>query len=263
MVPTNPYAHVNEDLSAVATDARRKRQRRCLMSVVIIAGIVAGLIVLFSVTAGRFRTPKFRVRYATFETLNVGNSTANPSFNIEMNTEFGIKNTNFRRFWYRSTTVDFYYREQKVGDGFVWNERVKVRDTRKFTVPVSLSSMNVTSSSELRSDLNGGVLPLRSRSRRDRIGVSLGSHRFDVSSYFASTGSFFFFSTFQNCYAVGTAVRLEIEASSVVNRLASSFTSSSLYQTITQAGEAINDSFPGAIDDPHSGTNTSQAASLD
>ncbi|KAL4564810.1 hypothetical protein LXL04_028881 [Taraxacum kok-saghyz] len=41
-------------------------------------------------------------------------------------------------------------------------------------------------------------------------------------------GSFFFFSTFQNCYAVGTAVRLEIEASSFVNRLASS------YQTITQ-----------------------------
>ncbi|KAL4564802.1 hypothetical protein LXL04_028873 [Taraxacum kok-saghyz] len=47
-------------------------------------------------------------------------------------------------------------------------------------------------------------------------------------------GSFFFFSTFQNCYAVGTVVRLEIEASSVVNRLASSFTSSSIYQTITQ-----------------------------
>ncbi|CAI9274097.1 unnamed protein product [Lactuca saligna] len=165
MVPTNPYGHVNEDLSTVAIDARRKRRRRCLMSVAIVAGFVAAIIILFSVTAGRFRTPKFRVRSATFLTINVTNSTANPSFQIEMNTEFGIKNKNFRRFWYRSTTVDFYYREQKVGDGFVWNERVKVRDTRKFTVPVSLSSMNVTSSSELRSDLNAGVLPLRSRSR--------------------------------------------------------------------------------------------------
>ncbi|KAI3720649.1 hypothetical protein L2E82_31640 [Cichorium intybus] len=165
MVPTNPYGHVNEDLSTVANEARRKRRRRCLMSIVIIAGFVAGLIFLLSITAGRFRTPKFRVRSATFQTFNVANSTANPSFDIEMNTEFGIKNTNFRRFWYRSTTVDFYYREQKIGEGFVWNERVKVRDTRKFTVPVSLSSMNVTSSSELRSDLNAGVLPLRSRSR--------------------------------------------------------------------------------------------------
>ncbi|PWA55711.1 Late embryogenesis abundant protein, LEA-14 [Artemisia annua] len=166
MVPTNPYGHVNDqDLSFVANEARRKRRRRCLMSIVIITTCIAAILLLFSLTAGRFRTPKFRVRSATFGTFNIVNSTTNASFEISMNTEVGIKNTNFRRFRYRSTTVEYYYQDRKVGEGNVFNENVKARDTRKFVVPVILSSSNVTSSSELRNDLNVGVLPLRSRSR--------------------------------------------------------------------------------------------------
>ncbi|KAK9060865.1 hypothetical protein SSX86_018045 [Deinandra increscens subsp. villosa] len=168
MIPTNnPYGHVNEEVSAVANESRRKRRRRNLMFILIITGFAVGIILLFSLTTGRFRTPKFRVRSATFGTFNVANSTTNPSFDIAMNTEVGIRNRNFRRFWYRSTTVDFYYRDRKVGEGSVWNDRVKGRDTRKFIVPVILSSSNVTSSSssELQNDVSGGVLPLRSRSR--------------------------------------------------------------------------------------------------
>ncbi|KAD7480481.1 hypothetical protein R6Q59_009259 [Mikania micrantha] len=161
MVPTNPYAHVNQDLS---NEARRKRRRRYLTSILIVTGFVVGIIILLSLTAGSFRTPRFRVRSATFGSFNVANSTT-PSFDIVMNTEVGIRNRNFRRFRYRSTTVDFFYRERKVGEGTVWNDRVKGRDTRKFIVPVILSSSNVTSSSELESDVNGGVLPLRSSSR--------------------------------------------------------------------------------------------------
>ncbi|XP_076896887.1 late embryogenesis abundant protein At1g64065-like [Bidens hawaiensis] len=164
MVPTNPYGHVNEDLQAVANETRRKRRQRHLISILIIAGFAIGIILVLALTAGNFRTPRFRVRSATFGTFNVVNST-NPSFDIIMNTEIGIRNRNFRRFRYRSTTVNFYYREQKVGEGVVWDDRVKGRDTRKFIVPVTMSSSNVTTLSELRSDINGGVLPLRSRSR--------------------------------------------------------------------------------------------------
>lgn len=162
MIPTNPYGHVNEDLSAVANEARRKRRRRYITSIIIIAGFAVGIIILLALTAGNFRTPRFRVRSATFGSFNVVNST---SFEIAMNTEVGIRNRNFRRFRYRSTSVDFYYRDRKVGEGIVWKDRVKGRDTRKFVVPVILSSSNVTSSSELQNDLNGGVLPLRSQSR--------------------------------------------------------------------------------------------------
>ncbi|KAJ9539623.1 hypothetical protein OSB04_026129 [Centaurea solstitialis] len=165
MVPNNPYAHVNEDLSAVTNEARRKRRRRCLTSLVIAAVFIVGIIFLFSLTAGRFRTPRFRVRSATFGTFNVANSTTTPSFDIVMNTELGIRNRNFRRFRYRRTIVDFYYRDRKIGEGSVWNDDVKARDTRKFNVPVILSSTNVSSVSELRDDFNRGVLPLRSRSR--------------------------------------------------------------------------------------------------
>ncbi|XP_076913577.1 late embryogenesis abundant protein At1g64065-like [Bidens hawaiensis] len=165
MVPTNPYGHVNEDLQAVANEARRKRRRRHLISILIIVGFAIGIILVLALTVGNFRTPRFRVRSATFRTFNVVTNSTNPSFNIIMNTEVGIRNRNFRRFRYQSTTVDFYYREQKVGEGVVWDDRVKGRDTRKFIVPVTLSSSKVTTLSELRSDINGGVLPLRSRSR--------------------------------------------------------------------------------------------------
>ncbi|GKE72622.1 late embryogenesis abundant protein-like protein, partial [Tanacetum coccineum] len=146
MVPTNPYGHVNEDISLVANEARRKKRRRCLMSIVIITTCIAAILLLISITAGRFHTPKFRVRSATFGTFNIVNSTTNnPSFEISMDTEVGIRNRNFRRFRYRSTTVEYYYRDQKVGEGSVFDERVKARDTRKFVVPVILSSSNVTS----------------------------------------------------------------------------------------------------------------------
>ncbi|KAL2486886.1 LEA 2 domain-containing protein [Abeliophyllum distichum] len=102
---------------------------------------VTGIIMLFALTVMKIRTPKFRVRSATFENFNVGTPT-NPSFSSRMNAEFGIKNANFGHFKYQNSTVRFFYGLTQVGELVVQKARAKARSTRKFNAVVELSLAN-------------------------------------------------------------------------------------------------------------------------
>ncbi|KAM7463749.1 hypothetical protein LguiA_031870 [Lonicera macranthoides] len=138
---------------------------KILLYVVIFVVFQTAVITLFALTIMKFKTPKFRVRSATFETFDVQSS----SFNVRMKAELGVKNTNFGQFRYQNTTIEFYYRDVKVGEAFVDRARAKWRSTRKFNVTVDLRSANITGNSEITSD---GILPLRAQSRlRGRVTI--------------------------------------------------------------------------------------------
>lgn len=134
---------------------------KILLYVALFAVFQTAIITLFTLTIMKFKTPKFRVTSATFETFDVEPS----SFNMRMDTEFGVKNTNFGRFKYGNTTVDVYYWDTKVGEAFVERGQAKWRSTKRFSVELDLSSANITNNSQLASDINSGVLPLRAQSR--------------------------------------------------------------------------------------------------
>ncbi|GFY83300.1 hypothetical protein Acr_03g0000740 [Actinidia rufa] len=73
-------------------------------------------------------TPKFRVRSSSsFDTL----SAANNSFNLRMNAQFGIKNTNFGPYKYDNTTVTFFYKGTPVGSTTVRKSKANFRRTKK------------------------------------------------------------------------------------------------------------------------------------
>ncbi|KAM7499728.1 hypothetical protein LguiA_024142 [Lonicera macranthoides] len=172
LAPANGYTQSDQEAapSGHSKELQHKKRMKYLLYVVIFAVFQIAIITLFALTIMKFRTPKFRVRSATFETLEAQSTT----FNVRMNTELSIRNTNFGHFRYRNTTIDFYYRGTKVGEAFVQRARAKALSTRKLNVSVDLTSTNVTSDSQLGSDISSGTLPLTAQARlRGRITIML------------------------------------------------------------------------------------------
>ncbi|KAM7504826.1 hypothetical protein LguiB_003730 [Lonicera macranthoides] len=174
LAPATGYARSDQEAaSGNSKELRKKKRMKCLLYIILFAVFQTGIITLFALTIMKFRTPKFRVRSASFETLDAP-STSSTTFNVRMNTELSIRNTNFGHFRYRNTTIDFYYRGTKVGEAFVQRARVKALSTRKLNVSVDLTSTNVTSDSQLGSDISSGTLPLTAQARlRGRITIML------------------------------------------------------------------------------------------
>ncbi|KAH7839952.1 hypothetical protein Vadar_010601 [Vaccinium darrowii] len=133
---------------------REKHKKWCLYGLAFIIFQTA-IIVLFTLTVMKVRNPKFRVRSAEFSTSDIQTT----SFNLSTNVELGIKNTNFGPYKYDSSTVYFYYGETQVGSAIIPKSKAQFRRTKKFTVPVDLSSTSVAANS-----LSSGIIPLSSRS---------------------------------------------------------------------------------------------------
>ncbi|CAI9768184.1 unnamed protein product [Fraxinus pennsylvanica] len=163
----NPYGRVDEEVVTVAErELRRKKRLKCFMYVAAFVVFQTGIILIFALTVMKVRTPKFRVRSASFdtETFNITTSNTNPSFHIKMFAELGIKNPNFGRYKYQDSSIEFYYMNIKVGEASIPRARAKARSTRKFNVTVEFSSVNVPRT--LAAEFAGStVISLRSQSR--------------------------------------------------------------------------------------------------
>ncbi|KAA8539977.1 hypothetical protein F0562_026669 [Nyssa sinensis] len=154
--------HDEEAAMEQSKQLRRKKRMKCLVYVVAFAVFQTGIILLFALTVMKIRTPKFRVRSATFETFDVVTTT--PSFNIKMNAEVGVKNTNFGHYKFDNSTITIFYKETPVGSAVVYKARARARSTKKFNLMVDLISTNLPNISDLRNDISSGFLPLSSES---------------------------------------------------------------------------------------------------
>ncbi|KAL2527370.1 Late [Abeliophyllum distichum] len=162
----NGYARRDtESASHDARELRKKKRMKCLLYIVLFAVFQTGIIMLFALTVMKIKTPKFRVRSATFENFNVGTPT-NPSFSLRMNAEFSVKNTNFGHFKYQNSTVYFFYGLTQVGEVVVQKARAKARSTRKFNAVVELRLANAAAANtQLGNNLSSGVVRLTSKSK--------------------------------------------------------------------------------------------------
>ncbi|XP_057463853.1 uncharacterized protein LOC130753704 [Actinidia eriantha] len=165
LAPANGYARSDQEAGRSHSDDELRRQKRKKWALYIIAFIIfqTGVIVFFSMTVMKFRTPKFRVRSATsFDTFDVQPS----SFNVMMNTQFGIKNTNFGPYKYNNSTVYFYYRGTQIGSVFIPKSKANFRRIKKLNVAVSLvAPTSLFSNSEWTNDVSSGIVPLTTTSR--------------------------------------------------------------------------------------------------
>ncbi|GMN44503.1 hypothetical protein TIFTF001_013700 [Ficus carica] len=164
--PQQGYVRRDEESLSAQELYKKKRKKRlaCVTSFLVLLAIA---IIVYLIVATRYKTPRFRLKAASFSTFEVGNST-NPSFNLVMNARFSIKNRNFGRYKYDSGVVVFEYRGMAVGQAYIDDARVRARTTKKVNAMVVLNSGGLIGGDavfdELGSDIGAGVLELRSRS---------------------------------------------------------------------------------------------------
>ena len=164
LVPTNGHARSDEESDKGSAELRKKKRMKCVAYIVTFAVFQTIIIVVFALFVMRFRSPKFRVRDASFvSTFNFTNA----SFDLVMDTQFTIKNTNFGHFKYENGIVKFSYDGMIVGEAKLDEARARARSTKKVDRLVTLSSSDLPTNSKLTSDLGGGILPLTSNSKLD------------------------------------------------------------------------------------------------
>ncbi|PQM38851.1 late embryogenesis abundant protein [Prunus yedoensis var. nudiflora] len=170
LVPANGYIRSDQESAVTADPAelKRKKRMRCLFYVTIFAVFQVIVITVFALTVMKIKSPKFRVRSASFSDFEVGNGT-NPSFNLDMDVKFGVKNTNFGHFKYEDGIVEFEYRGTRIGQVNVYEARARARSTRKVADSLELTSsgLSAKSQSQLASDISSGIIPITSASKLD------------------------------------------------------------------------------------------------
>ncbi|XP_022734344.1 late embryogenesis abundant protein At1g64065-like [Durio zibethinus] len=166
LAPGNSLSQSDPESVAVQSkEVKKKKRMKCLLYIVLFALFQTGIILLFALTVMRIRNPKFRTRSGSFvDTFDVGTE-ASPTFNLRMNTQFTVKNTNFGHFKYELGTVTFAYRGTPVGQATIQKARARARSTKKVDVIVDLRSSSLSKTNELGSDISLGVLPLASYSK--------------------------------------------------------------------------------------------------
>ncbi|CAN4085831.1 unnamed protein product [Withania somnifera] len=163
-VQTNGHAKPTEESanSIQSKELRQKIRKKFLAYVALFILFQIAIILFSSLYIMKVRTPKFRVLSARFETKYAENA----SFNITMNTELGVKNTNFGPYKYKNSSVCFYYNGVSIGGAFVSQGKAGFKSNKKFNVIVNLSSKDVLAKdSKLRNDLSSGTLILTSKSK--------------------------------------------------------------------------------------------------
>ncbi|WCJ36746.1 hypothetical protein M5689_017927 [Euphorbia peplus] len=152
-------------------EAIKKKRVKCIVFAVAFTLFQTGILLLFIFFVLRFKDPKFRIISTSpaFETFQINSNLTSPSFNFTINTQFGVKNTNFGHFKYEMSNVTFKYRGIIVGVVSVDKARARAKSTRKFEAKVVLQTDTTTFTPEdfdlLNSDLKLGKLPITSSSR--------------------------------------------------------------------------------------------------
>ncbi|GLU21180.1 hypothetical protein SLE2022_373370 [Rubroshorea leprosula] len=145
--PLAPVAngHTRSDEESVTAAAqskelKKKKRIKCLVYILAFAVFQTGIILLFALTVMRFKNPKFRIGPATtlLETSSFRTGNA-PSFNLKLNTQFTVKNTNFGHFKYDDGTVTFTYGDAIVGNVILQKGRARARSTKKVSLEVNLN----------------------------------------------------------------------------------------------------------------------------
>ncbi|XP_057466653.1 late embryogenesis abundant protein At1g64065-like [Actinidia eriantha] len=142
-----------------------QKQKKWTSYIIAFVIFFIGIILLFIFIVMKSRTPKFHMRPSnSFDTFDVQPST--PSFNMRLNAQLGVRNTNFGPFKYDTTAITFYYKDTEVGCATVPESKANFLSTKKVDVPVDLVMPTTLACSEdLISDLNSGILPLTSQSK--------------------------------------------------------------------------------------------------
>ncbi|KAG2681026.1 hypothetical protein I3760_11G125500 [Carya illinoinensis] len=174
LAPANTYPRSDEESNTSQSDEQLKRKKRIRLAMYIAAFAVFQtiVIVIFSLTVMKVKTPKLRLSStAEFLKLNTSTSTGGstqaspPFFDIRFITQISVKNTNFGPYKYDSTNATFLYQGVTVGEFIIPKGKARMLSTKKVDVTVNLNSNAIKSTTSLGSELETGLLKLDSQAK--------------------------------------------------------------------------------------------------
>ena len=159
--PANGNSRSDQE-SGDLTAEELKRKKRIKLAIYIVVFIIFQVIVItaFSLTVMKVKSPKLRLANIEFQTLTT--STANsPSFNTSFTTQLRVKNTNFGRYKFDATTINFTYGGATIGQVIIPKGKAGMKSTKKINnVIMNLSSSQLPNTANLSSELTTGTLTL-------------------------------------------------------------------------------------------------------
>ncbi|KAI8540416.1 hypothetical protein RHMOL_Rhmol09G0262200 [Rhododendron molle] len=164
LAPANGcYRSDQEAGRPTSSELRSQKRKKWLLYGVAFVIFQTGIIVLFSLTVMKVRTPQFHVRSGILSSVQTdGTSTNPPSYNLMLNAVLGVKNTNFGPYKYENSTIYFFYNGTRVGSAEIPDSKAGFRSTKKINVAANLVDPAAAgNSTELMFNiLNSGTLPL-------------------------------------------------------------------------------------------------------
>ncbi|XWS61703.1 hypothetical protein CRYUN_Cryun07bG0148700 [Craigia yunnanensis] len=163
LAPVQDYPRSDMEYGGIKPKALRREEKssKCLVYVLAIMVIQGAVLLIFASIFLRVRTPEFKIGSVTVRNLKYGNSSA-PSFNFTLVTEVTVENTNFGDFRFGNNTGSVSWGSIVVGEMKMPTGRAQARSAERLNVSVDVSSLWISDTKNLSSNISSGLLELSS-----------------------------------------------------------------------------------------------------
>ncbi|KAI5657814.1 hypothetical protein M9H77_26607 [Catharanthus roseus] len=122
---------------------KASRRTKCIKVAVCILALFMMDAVMFTamdLTLLRVRKPNYRLKSVAVGNLRVSNSTAQPSFHMQLNPQIILRNRNFGSYKFHDGNLTFSYGGKPAGIAFISESIVNLRSTKMMEIFLNVSS---------------------------------------------------------------------------------------------------------------------------
>ncbi|KAL1569129.1 late embryogenesis abundant protein-like protein [Salvia divinorum] len=121
------------------------------------------IILVLAFTVMKVKSPKLRFNAMVVETFSFNNGTST-SIKMKLLAQLTIKNTNFGHFKYDESSLVILHKDEPLGEHVIPRGHTKAKKTQKLEISMDVST-DRGSGSELRNEINSGILKLSSQAK--------------------------------------------------------------------------------------------------
>ncbi|KAK8510306.1 hypothetical protein V6N13_026542 [Hibiscus sabdariffa] len=165
LAPVDDYPRSDLESGGNKPKVLRKEEKssKCLVYMLAIMVIQGSVLLVFASIFLRPRTPCFDIGSVTVRNLKYENNSSSPSFNFTLVTQVIVENTNFfGDFRFENSNGTVGCGSEIVGQMKMPKGRTQARATERMNVSIDVSSLRLSDTKKLSSNISSGLLELNS-----------------------------------------------------------------------------------------------------
>ncbi|KAE8706361.1 putative Late embryoproteinsis abundant hydroxyproline-rich glycoprotein family [Hibiscus syriacus] len=140
-----------------------EKSSKCLVYMLAIMVIQGSLLLVFATIFLRPQTPRFDIGSVAVRNFKYGTNSSAPSFNLTLVTQVAVENTNFfGDFRFENSNGSVWCGSEVVGQMKIPKGRAQARAIERMNVPIDVSSLGLSDTNRLSSNISSGLLELNS-----------------------------------------------------------------------------------------------------